>query len=241
LSGAGKHPRAHLQTRLRARALLSFILVLICWPMAARPRQAADPTQLALDSATLPNAAPRHEYRYQFTAHGGIPPYKYTLSQGSLPAGVRLASDGLLSGAPPSTGQFRFTVAVTDSSNPPQKTDRAFVLKVVPPLLMQWKRYARAAGNRIDGSVIVSNSTENDFDLTFVVLAVADNGRATAIGYQRFMLKRGVDSLEVPFGETLPRGNYEFHVDAVAEVPDKDQVYRVRLQTKEKLAIALGP
>jgi hypothetical protein len=96
-------------------------------------------------------------------------------------------------------------------------------------------------GNRIDGSVIVSNSTGDDFDLTFVVLAVGDYGRATAIGYQRFTLKSGIDSFEIPFGETLPRGSYDVHVDAVAEVAAKDQIYRVRLQPKEKLAIALGP
>jgi hypothetical protein len=120
-------------------------------------------------------------------------------------------------------------------------TTQKFVLKVVPPLLMEWKRYPRVSGNRIDGSVIVSNSTENDFDLTFVVLAVGDNGRATAIGYQRFTLKSGVDSLEIPFGETLPRGTYDVHVDAVAEVPEKDRIYRVRLQPKERLSIAVGP
>ena len=106
---------------------------------------------------------------------------------------------------------------------------------------MQWKRYAQVTGHRIDGSVIVSNSTDDDFDLTFVVLAVGDYGRATAIGYQHFPLKSGVDSLEIPFGETLPRGNYEVHIDTVAEVPEKDQVYRVRLQTKDRLAIATGP
>ena len=108
-------------------------------------------------------------------------------------------------------------------------------------MLMVWKKYALVAGNRVDGSVVVSNSTEDDFDLTFVVLAVAENGRATAIGYQHFPLKSGVDSLEIPFGETLPKGAYVLHVDAVAEVPAKDQIYRSRLQTKEKLQVTVGP
>jgi hypothetical protein len=108
-------------------------------------------------------------------------------------------------------------------------------------MVMEWKRYAHVTGNRIDGSIVISNNTEDDYDFTFVVLAVADNGRAVAIGYQHIPLKSGVDSLEIPFGETLPRGNYVVHVDAVGEVAAKDQIYRTRLQTKEKLAIAVGP
>jgi hypothetical protein len=226
---------------LPALRMLTIAALLPCWPPAARAQQPADSTQLALDPVTLPNAAPRHEFKYLFNAHGGIPPYKYSISEGSLPVGVKLSGDGLLDGTPPATGQFRFTVSVTDSSNPAQKTTRSFLLKVVQPLLMQWKRYAHVTGNRIDGSVIVSNSTDDEYDLTFVVLAVDDNGRATAIGYQHFPLKSGVESFEIPFGETLPRGNYEVHVDTVAEVPEKDRIYRVRLQTKERLAIATGP
>jgi hypothetical protein len=31
------------------------------------------------------------------------------------------------------------------------------------------------------------------------------------------------------------------HVDAVAEVPPKDAIYRTRLQTKEKLQVTVGP
>ena len=60
-----------------------------------------------------------------------------------------------------------------DTSQPPQTAKQAFDLKVVPPLLLEWKDYAKVSGNRSDGKVKVSNGTEDDFDLTFVVLAVA--------------------------------------------------------------------
>jgi Putative Ig domain len=219
-------------------ACLTFVVLLAA---SAAAQQPVDPAKLALDAVILPKASPRHEYRFQFQAHGGIPPMKYSLAEGALPKGMKLGEDGLLLGAPTTVGEYRFTVSVTDSSNPPQKTSRAFVLRIIQPMLMQWKRYAHVTGNRIDGSIIVSNSTEDDFDFTFVVLAVAENGRAVAIGYQRFPLKSGVDSFEVPFGDTLPRGSYVVHVDAVAEVPAKDQIYRTRLQTNEKLQITVGP
>jgi hypothetical protein len=218
-----------------------YLTLLLVLAGIASAQQPPDPTNLALDPVVLPKASPRHEYKFQFQAHGGIPPMKYALSQGSLPTGMKLSEDGLLAGTPTTTGEYKFTVTVTDSSNPPQKAFRAFVLRIAPPMVMEWKRYAHVAGNRIDGSIVISNNTEDEFDFTFVVLAVADHGRATAIGYQHFPLKSGVDSLEVPFGENLPPGNYVVHVDAVAEVPAKEQIYRTRLQTKEKLAITVGP
>jgi len=218
-----------------------YLTLLLLLAGIASAQQPPDPTSLSLDPVVLPKASPRHEYKFQFQARGGIPRMKYVFSQGSLPGAMKLSEEGLLAGMPTTTGEYKFTVTVTDSSNPPQKAFRAFVLRIAPPVVMEWKRYAHVTGNRIDGSIIISNNTEDDFDFTFVVLAVPDNGRAVAIGYQHFPLKSGVDSLEIPFGETLPHGNYVVHVDAVGEVAAKDQIYRTRVQTKEKLQIQVGP
>lgn len=223
-------------TRALHLIVLTSLLVSI-----ASAQQPTDLTSLWLDAVTLPKASPRHEYKFQFQAHGGIPPMKYVLSEGKLPAGMKLGEDGLLSGTPTTVGDFKFAVTATDSSNPTQKAFRSYVLRVLQPMLMEWKRYPRVIGNRIDGSIVISNNTEDDFDFTFIVLAVAENGRATAIGYQHFPLKSGVDSQEIPFGETLPKGTYVLHLDAVSEVPAKDQIYRARLQTKDKLQVTIGP
>ena len=223
------------------RALCAIVTSMILLAAISTAQQAPDPVKLAIDPLTLPTGSPKHPYKFQFQAHGGIPPFKYALVETALPAGMTLGTDGFLTGTPPAVGQFRFTISVTDSGTPAQSASRSFVLRVVAPMLMEWKKYARVSGNRVEGSVVVSNSTEDDFDFTFIVLAVAEDGRATAIGYQRFDLKSGVDSLELPFGETLPRGTYLVHVDAVAEVPPKDAIYRSRLQTKEKLPVTVGP
>jgi len=166
---------------------------------------------------------------------------KWEVVDGDVPAGLRLSPDGILTGTPIAAGLFHFTVQVTDSSRPPVTAKRAVELRVVPPLLLEWKNYAKVSANRIDGAVLVSNGTDDDFDFTIVVLAVAEDGRATAIGYQHFPLGPGVTSFEIPFGDTLPRGAYVVHVDAIAEVPPKDAIYRARLQTKEKLQVAVGP
>ena len=232
----------------RSTGSLHVYLILAILLVGMAPgQQLPDPTNLSLDAATLPKASPRHLYKFQFQAHGGIPPMKYVVSQGSLPTGMKLGEGGLLVGTPATTGEYKFTVTVTDSSNPPQKAFRAFVLRIAPPMVMEWKRYAHVTGNRIDGSIVFGVISDEDGTVGAGFTRVPRkrgpgfDGRATAIGYQHVPLKSGVDSLEIPFGETLPRGNYFVHVDAVGEVADKDQIFRTRLQTREKLAILVGP
>jgi Putative Ig domain len=217
---------------------LAFLLM-VAGP--AEGQQVSDPGALTIETASLPMASPRHLYRVQLGARNGIAPLKWTLAAGALPNGIRLGEDGMLSGSPGRAGVFRFTVRVADGSRTPQTAQRDLTLRVAQPLLLEWKKYAQVSGNRIEGLVLVSNGTEDDFDLTFIVLAVSEAGRATAIGYQHFTLKQGTPQFELQFGDTLPSGSYLVHVDAVAEVGEKEQLYRARLQTKEKLTITVGP
>ena len=208
------------------------------WGYAAQ--EATEEVTLALAPATLPKASPKHPYRYQFVVEGGTAPARFTIAKGVLPAGMKLSPEGELSGSPAILGDYRFSVSVRDSSRPPQMVSREFVLHVVTPLLLKWSKHVQITGHRADGLVAVSNSTEDDFDFTFIVLAVNEYGRAFAIGYQHFSLKSGTDEFEIPFGDTLPHGTYVVHVDGVAEIPAKDRIYRARLQSK-RLEVTAGP
>src|SRR5208337_4361301 len=113
------------------------------------------------------------------------------------------------------------------------------VLTVVSPLLLQWGRYPKVNGRRIEGSIIVSNQAEHDIDLTAIIMAVAEDGRATALGYQRIPLKKNTAELEIPFGENLPKSAYQVNVDAVAEVVSSNTIYHARLAPEEKLRVEL--
>jgi uncharacterized repeat protein (TIGR01451 family) len=56
-------------------------------------------------------------YSLPLTAAGGVAPYNWALTVGSLPAGVTLsATSGVISGTPTASGTFPFTVQVTDAS-----------------------------------------------------------------------------------------------------------------------------
>lgn len=211
-------------------------------PQAASPRQgAANGNQLAIDTTSLPGTYPRAAYSVKLQQHGGVPPFHWKVEKGELPPGLSLEDDGTLRGSPEKLGEYRFTISVTDGGKPLQAVQREYVLKVIAALSMTWKTVAHVAGNRIEGSVQVSNTTGDDFDFTFIALAVNENGRATAIGYQRFPLKKGTSDFEIPFGDTLPHGAYVTHVDGVAEVAEKNQIHRARLQTPGPLQVAVGP
>lgn len=66
----------------------------------------------ALTAATQ-NAA----YTFTFVADGGIEPFVFAVELGTLPAGLTLATDGTLSGTPTESGDFAFTVSVTDAGS----------------------------------------------------------------------------------------------------------------------------
>lgn len=204
--------------------------------------RASDENALVIETdPNLPDAFPRRNYQIRFTAHGGIGLLRWQREAGALPPGLRLEPDGFLHGEPERGGEYRFTVSVTDSGSPRQSVQRQFLIRVRSAFNLAWKNPARVDGNRIEGSVEVSNTTPDDIDLTFVVLAIATNGRATAIGYQHFPLPHGATEQELPFGDTLPRGGYVVHVDVVGEVAEKNLIYRERLQTPGRLQVTVGP
>jgi hypothetical protein len=51
----------------------------------------------------------------QLPAAGGVPPYTWTISSGSLPPGLTLNSKGQIVGTPTSAGSFTYKIKLTDS------------------------------------------------------------------------------------------------------------------------------
>jgi len=78
---------------------------------------------VAITTTSLPNGTVNVNYSATLSASGGTAPYSWSLSSGSLPAGLTLSSSGTITGKPTATGQSSFTVRVTDSaSNSTQKS-----------------------------------------------------------------------------------------------------------------------
>ena len=86
-----------------------------------------------VSSGALTGGRLTKDYSYQLSATGGQPPYTWALAPGSvLPPGLTLDSaTGLISGKPLTTGNFTFTVSVTDTT-PTTVTSSLLSISVTP-------------------------------------------------------------------------------------------------------------
>jgi mucin-19 len=82
----------------------------------------------------LPDGMDGRAYQQTLTAKGGTAPYTWSLTSGSLPAGLSLGGNGVITGTPETatTAAVSFTVQVTDSGA--LSATKVFNLTVNPPL-----------------------------------------------------------------------------------------------------------
>ncbi len=94
------------------------------------------PAPLIITTTSLPAATGGQPYSATLAATGGITPYTWSVSAGSLPPGLTLnPSSGTISGTPDVTGTYDFTVTVTDSENPAMTTSQALSISVSGPVI----------------------------------------------------------------------------------------------------------
>ena len=88
----------------------------------------------AITTTSFPNGTQNAAYSATLTATGGTTPYSWSISAGSLPTGLALASStGVISGTPTGPGTSNFTVQVTDANS--LTATKPLSLTVVSPAL----------------------------------------------------------------------------------------------------------
>ena len=224
-----------------ACGLILVLTLRVALPGPALAQQTGTAAPLTITTSSLPRGYVSQAFHVQLEVQNGTTPYKWSLASGALPKGLTLSEDGILGGVPLQAGQFHFVVTAADGARPPQQQDQEFALQVLAPLLAKWGRYPKVNGRRIEGSLKLSNQTEENFDLTVIVLAVNENGRATALGYQHFTLEKNTIDKRIPLGENLPPGSYQVNADVVAEVAATNTIHRARLVTNERLQVVQEP
>jgi len=90
-----------------------------------------DVLPLSISTTTLPVGSVGAAYSQTLQATGGVAPYTWSRSAGSLPAGLTLGSNGSISGNPTSATTAGFTVQVTDANN--FSTTADFSLTITSP------------------------------------------------------------------------------------------------------------
>lgn len=88
---------------------------------------------LAITTTSLPSGAVSAAYSATLQASGGVTPYTWSVTVGTLPAGLSLnASTGAITGTPTATGTSNFTVQVADSETIPATQTQALSITVNP-------------------------------------------------------------------------------------------------------------
>lgn len=215
---------------MRICSLIAMVILASCLAAGQALQIDALPAQVAIvgQSYTLPLAAT-----------GGSPPYTWHVAAGDLPPGLKLhPHSGKIEGTPTTPGDYRFTVVVVDSGVPKFQIQSDVTIHVIAGLTVDWKEPPKVNGATISGSAIVSNQTTEELDLTVVIVAVNEIGRATALGYQHFKLAPESTSEIIPFGSGPGPGTYYVRLDAAAHHPNHHHIYRASKQTSEPLKVA---
>ena len=212
------------------RAIFILCMVVLLGHAPSMCAQARRRQALQIITPALPAPVMGEKYDVQLRAIGGHPPYRWTIQGGTaLPAGLSLdPNSGRITGTPQSSDEFSVLVEVADSAEPPLTHTKLLVAQSGAPLTVRWTVRPHIIATNIAGAVRVANGSHDTLDMTVVVMAVNENGRATALRYERLNLPPGKETPDLTFDVLLPVGQYVAHVDAVGEVAEKKTIYRDR-------------
>jgi hypothetical protein len=98
---------------------------------AADAFQFIAPLQVA--TTILPVGAVGNSYSSALTASGGVPPYSWSQSGGSLPAGLQLNALGTITGSPILAGAFSFAARVQDKAASTSSSNLSLNISPDPP------------------------------------------------------------------------------------------------------------
>jgi len=223
--------------RIPSARLSVLLLLLASIPGLAHGSQ-TDPRSLEIVVQSPQTIVAGEKFSLSLVAHGGFVPYTWSCTEGNLPPGLKLhPHTGIISGAPTSPGEYHCKLSVTDSNVPQQTMQHDLTIIVIAGLSIDWKQPPQVKGTSISGSVVVSNQTGHTLDITVVVVAVNSIGRATALGYQHFMMATGESSPVIPFGSAPGPETYTVRADAAAHRKKGHHIFRASKQTPDALRI----
>ena len=121
------------------------------------------PQPLKVTTTTLPDGVLKTDYQVgtQLQASGGVTPYTWTITTGSLPAGLLLAADGTISGKPNgAAGTVNFTVQVADNETPAITATKDLSIKITN--LLNGHYAFEFSGFNSNGNVVIAGTFTAD-------------------------------------------------------------------------------
>ncbi|HVS85340.1 MAG TPA: G1 family glutamic endopeptidase [Gaiellaceae bacterium] len=107
---------------------------------------------LQITTTALTSGTVGHTYADSLAAVGGTAPYTWTVSSGSLPAGVTLAANGTLSGSPTRSGQSQFVAEVSDAAGLTATASLSITVAATTVTVADAQTSTNWSGYSLDGS-----------------------------------------------------------------------------------------
>jgi len=86
-----------------------------------------------ISTVLLPAGAVDTAYSQTMAAAGGTPPYNWSVSSGTLPAGLSISTGGVLSGTPTTAASYSFTVRVEGANGASSAKDFSVTINEAAP------------------------------------------------------------------------------------------------------------
>jgi hypothetical protein len=113
---------------------------------------------LSVTTSSLPNGITSTAYSATLQSTGGVTPVAWSVTVGSLPAGLSLnASTGAITGTPTTAGTSNFTVQAADSGTPQQKVTKVLSITVVQQLVVTNNSLPTGAVNSVYSATLQSS------------------------------------------------------------------------------------
>jgi hypothetical protein len=176
---------------------------------------------LAVTTAGLPDGTAGQAYKQDLAASGGVSPYTWSVTAGSLPDGLSLSPSGEISGTPRTSGTFQFTVQAADAESPQLSASQALSVTIGPGTIT-----ATVTGSQSFGSSAATFTETDDapsgVSLSGTASCTTVNGgtavdSSLAAGGDYTIDGSSCSGLSAPSGYTLSYTGAKFAVNKAAQ------------------------
>jgi len=120
------------------------------------------PAPLTITTTSLPTGNINTPYSATLMANGGVPPYSWSLTSGSLPAGLTLSAGGAISGTPTAGGVSNFSLQVADSQSSPQTATGQFSISITTQIQVTTQHNDNSrTGQNLDETILTPASVSS--------------------------------------------------------------------------------
>ena len=136
---------------------------------------------LAITTSSLTGGSVNVPYTASLAASGGVPPYTWSITSGSLPTGLTLSSSGFISGTPTTQGTSTFTVQVSDSQATPATATATLSLAINGPTFRLNGNYVFSFSGYSQGSPVLQAGSFTSDGLGNITNGLMDSNSATGV------------------------------------------------------------